>query len=264
MKKLKNIKCFILDIDGTVYLKDKVINGALDFIETLKSQDKSYYFLTNNSSENPAMLENKLNSAGFSISCNDIMTSGSATVSYLKNQNEKANIFLLGTPSLEQDFIDNRFNIVNNSNDTPDYVVVGYDTTMTYEKVSNACTHIQNGVTYIGTHPDMKFPLGDNMFKPDAGAIQEMINAATSKKPVIIGKPSAHIVDEIIRKLDFTKEDVAIVGDRLYTDIQLGINADITSILVLSGETDKALYESSDIKANYVFESINELKKIIG
>jgi HAD superfamily hydrolase (TIGR01450 family) len=191
------------------------------------------------------------------------MTSGGATVSYIKNQKENANIYLVGTPSLEEEFINNGFNIVKCKNENPDYVVVGYDTTMTYDKISNACTHIQNGVPYIGTHPDMKFSLGDNMFNPDAGAIQEMINVATDKTPEIIGKPSPHIVEEIIRKLGLFREDVAIVGDRLYTDIQLGINAGITSILVLTGETNRESYKNSSIKADYVFDSVKELEDII-
>lgn len=257
--KLENIKCFLLDMDGTIYLGDKLIDGSLEFIETIKNQGKKFLFLTNNSSKNKLAYKEKLESLGIKVSEEEVFSSGEATTIYLNKIKPGAKVFLLGTPLLEEEFIKSGFQILKDRKEKPDFVVLGFDTTLTYEKLWIACDFIRDGVEYIATHPDFNCPLEDNKFMPDTGAMIKMIEGSTGKTPLVIGKPEKHIIDSIIEKYDLKKEELAMVGDRLYTDIAVGKNAGITSILVMSGETTEEMYKESEIVADYKFLSIKEL-----
>jgi len=259
MANLKDIKCFMLDMDGTIYLGNKLIEGALEFLKSIEMQDKTFIFLTNNSSKNSEAYKEKLANMGCFVSKERVFTSGEATAIYLEKNKKNAKLFVLGTEYLEDEFEKRGFSLIKDRSETPDYVVLGFDTTLTYEKLWIACDHIRDGVKYIATHPDYNCPLEGGKFMPDAGAMISMIEASTGKRPEIIGKPYKHIVDAITEKYNLNKNEVAMVGDRLYTDIKLGINSGITSILVLSGETTFDDYGISEVKADYVFPSIKEL-----
>ena len=151
------------------------------------------------------------------------------------------------------------FNLVKDKNDTPDFVVLGFDTTITYDKIWSACDYIRDGIPYIATHPDINCPLANNKVMPDTGAMIEMIRVSTGKRLLIVGKPNSHIIDSISEKFSVEHNDMAMVGDRLYTDIQLAINANITSVLVLSGETRRQDIENSPYTPNHIFPSLKEL-----
>ena len=144
-----------------------------------------------------------------------------------------------------------------------DYVVLGFDTTLTYEKLWAACEYVSEGVEYIATHPDFNCPLPNDKFMPDAGAMAALIEASTGKTPLVIGKPNKEVVESIASKYNLNKEDMAMVGDRLYTDIMMGINAGITSVLVYSGETKEEDYKNSEIRADYVFNSVKDMIQLI-
>ncbi len=260
---LKNIKCYLLDMDGTFYLGNELIEGALEFIKILKHQGKDYIFLTNNSSKNKTAYREKLNKLGCEIEENKIFTSGEATVMYLKKINKNANIYVIGTKFLVEEFKNAGFNVVKKKEKRPDYVVLGFDTTLTYEKIRIGCDFIREGTPFIATHPDLNCPLGNNMFMPDAGSMIEIFKASTGITPLIIGKPYKHIIEGIKYKYNLNNNEIAIVGDRLYTDIKTGQNAGITSVLVLSGETTYEMYNKSEIKADYIFKSIKELGSFI-
>jgi len=264
MERLREIKCFLLDMDGTIYLGDKLIDGATEFLDILKEQDKEFLFMTNNSSKNRRIYKEKLGGLGYDVEEEKIFTSGEATTIYLNKRNPGAKVYLLGNEYLEEEFRGNGFELVNDSDVKPDYVVLGFDTTLTYEKIWKACDYIKEGVEFLATHPDYNCPLAGGKTMPDTGAMIEMFKAATGIEPKIIGKPNSEVVESIIEKYGYKKEEIAMVGDRLYTDIKMGINADITSVLVLSGETtDKMYEESKDIKADYMFPSVKELKNTI-
>ena len=188
-----------------------------------------------------------------------VFTSGEATTLYLKKENPGAKVYLLGTPLLEQEFIEAGFKLVNTKETKPDYVVLGFDTTLTYEKLWRACDFIREGIPYIATHPDFNCPLEGGKFMPDTGSMIKLIEASTGILPRVIGKPNSYIVDTLLEKYGLGRQDVAMVGDRLYTDIKTGDNAGITSILVFSGETTEYMYEKSSIRADYTFLSIKEL-----
>ncbi|SHJ89108.1 HAD-superfamily subfamily IIA hydrolase, TIGR01457 [Clostridium amylolyticum] len=261
MKDITEIKCFVLDMDGTFYLGNRLIDGALDFLKTLKAQNKEFLFLTNNSSKNKYAYVTKLNNLGLDIEPNRIFTSGEATTIYLNSKKAGAKVFLLGTKMLEEEFINAGFKLVKDRSQRPDFIVLGFDTTLTYEKLWIACDFIRDGVEYVATHPDFNCPLEDSKFMPDAGAMIDFISTSTGKKPYVVGKPNKAIIEALCEKYAYDKEDIAIVGDRLYTDIKTGENAGITSILVLSGETSIESYNNSETNADFVYPSLKEINE---
>lgn len=259
IKALSNIKCFLLDMDGTTYLGNKLLPGAIEFLDYLKQKNIRYIFLTNNSSKSARYYINKLKNMGIkNIDDSGIFTSGQATAIYIKAQNKGKKIYLVGTEELQNELTRYSLEIVNETDEKPDYVVVGFDTTLNYDKLWKACDYIRSGVTYIATHPDFNCPI-EGGFMPDCGAIIAFIKASTGKEPHIIGKPYGDIINSVFQLTNLKAEQLAIVGDRLYTDIKTGINAKITSILVLSGETTCDILKASDIKPDIVVSGIGDI-----
>ncbi len=254
---LQKLKFFALDMDGTIYLGQKLLPGAKAFLEYLAESGRKYVFLTNNSSKNKQSYVNKLKALGLTATIDQILTSGEATALYIKSLNPNARIFLLGTPDLEQEFISHGFTLTSSS---PDFVVLGFDQTLHYAKLTEACHLIREGVPFIATHPDINCPTDERSgYIPDVGAMLELIYASTGKKAKIIGKPYQEIIDVLIAKLNCRRDETAMVGDRLYTDIKLAENADICGILVLSGETKQTDLNNSEIRPDYVFAGVHEL-----
>ena len=264
---LKNVKTFLLDMDGTIFLGNKIIDGALAFLEEIKSQGKDFLLLTNNSSKNRYDYVRKLEDMGIETETDRIFTSGEASVIFLSEAYPSGKVFLLGTKSLEDEFAAGGFDIVNKRGKAidyaPDFVVLGMDTDLTYEKVWAACDYISQGIPFYATHPDINCPIENGKYMPDAGAMIKMFEASTGVSPIIIGKPHEPIVSAVLKKYRLKKEDLAMVGDRLNTDISLGRNAGIISVLVYSGGTSPEDYADSKIRADYVFDSVKELKNHI-
>ena len=261
-EKLNNVKLFLLDMDGTIYLSDTLIDGADKFLDTLTEKDRDFLFLTNNSSKDSLDYVAKLKALGINVDEATVLTSGHATIKYLHAQQpeKQPSAFLLGTPSLERQFRDSGIQLVNDTDQTPDYVVLGFDTTLTYEKIWKACDLLNQGVPFVATHPDFVCPLKDRHGMPDTGAMIRMFEAATGKSPEVIGKPNRYMVDLIAEERGLDKSEIAIVGDRLYTDIKMGMDSGIVSVLVLSGESTEAMVEATDgIDPDYVFSSVAEL-----
>ncbi|MTI46203.1 MAG: HAD-IIA family hydrolase [Firmicutes bacterium] len=250
-------------MDGTIYLGDRLINGAKEFIDLLREQNKKFLFMTNNSSKSAMEYKIKLNRLGIEVEEKDIFTSGEATCIYIDNNSTKKNVYLLGTEELEQEFIRYGFNIVNNRSIAPDFVVLGFDTDLNYKKLWKACDYIREGMPFIATHPDINCPLEGGKFMPDCGAMIEMIKASTGVEPKIIGKPNQEIIEGIFQKTGLTKEELCIVGDRLYTDIATGINSEVNTVLVLSGETKQGDLDKSPIGPDLVVNSIADIYNTI-
>lgn len=248
-------------MDGTIYLGQHLIEGADFFLDLLQKKEKKAIFVTNNSSKNRCDYRHRLNNMGIDVDPENIYTSGEATIHYLQNTFPEATVYLLGTPILEKDFEDAGFKLVSDSR--PDVVVVGFDTTLTYDKLWLACDHLRAGAAYLATHADLNCPLEEGRYMPDAGAIIKFIEASTGKTPLVIGKPNRHMLEGLLDKYLLKQDEVAVVGDRLYTDIELGLRAGITTILVLSGETDIAQYQQSGLKATHIFPSVQELGRAL-
>ena len=242
-------------MDGTVYIGEKLLPGALEFLNFLDSRGTPYYFLTNNSSRSSKDYLNKLRRIGLPVKEDGIFTSGEATAIYLKKHYPGAKLFVVGTPSLEQEFRLHGLNLVD---EEPDCVVLGFDTTLTYEKIWKLCDFIREGYPYIATHPDINCPT-ENGFMPDIGAVMALVEASTGRRPdVIIGKPYAPIIEAVVKKTGFPRNALAMIGDRLYTDIAMGALG-ITTVLVLSGETSKKEIPGSLFRPDYVFENLQEM-----
>ena len=256
MKDLRKIKLFLLDLDGTFYLGPHLFPWSLGFMATLKQQGKHHLFLTNNSSASRAHYANKITNMGFNTTPSDVFSSTTATIVYLKKHHPAARLYVLGTPLMEQELQEAGLTLVQ---ENPDIVLLGFDQTLTYEKLKNACYWLRAGKTYIATHPDINCPTEHGPI-PDTGAIIELIAASAERRPdVIIGKPNPPIIDALFEQYPYQRDEVAMVGDRLYTDIQTGINAGIVSILVLSGETTREMYDVWGKQADFVFNHIGEI-----
>jgi NagD protein len=263
MKELNEIKCFLLDMDGTFYLGNKLIDGALEFIEKIKSQDKLFFFLTNNSSKSSTDYQQKLKRMGVFVSTEQIITSGQVTASFIRDKNKEARVYLVGTPSLHKEFINLNLKITTDKNQEIDYLVLGFDTTLNYQKLWDAHDLILKGRPYIATNPDYVCPLEDGKTMPDCGSIISLLKTSTGREPFIIGKPNTLMIDYVAKRTGIGKDEIAIIGDRLYTDIQTAINANITGILVLSGETKREDLTKAPQKPDFVFRSIRDIRASI-
>lgn len=255
-KSLQNVKLFLIDLDGTFYLGPNLFPWSMPFMNSLKKQGKQYLFLTNNSSASRRYYAEKISGMGFATTPSDVFSSTTATIIYLKKHYADARIYVLGTPFMEDELQEDDINLVQ---DEPDIVLLGFDKTLTYQKLQNACYWIRKGKTYIATHPDLNCPT-ENGPIPDTGAMIELIAASTERRPdVIIGKPYPPIIDALFELYPYHRDEVAIVGDRLYTDIQTGVNAGIVSVLVLSGETTQEMYDAWNGTADFVLNNIGEI-----
>lgn len=256
---LKQVKCFVLDMDGTFYLGDKLYSGSLDFLKCLKKYRKDFYFFTNNSSKNVKYYIEKLKKMGCKIKGDKVLISNQVIIQYIKKHMSDKKVYLLGTDYLKADFINADIEIVE---DDPGLVIVGFDTTLEYKRLSKACDFIRNNVPVFAVNPDFNCPT-ETGFIPDCGSICALITASTGVIPVFFGKPSHYTLQYI---LDYTKLkdfEIAYVGDRLYTDIAMGDNNKMITILVLTGETKKEDLINSTIKPDLVFESLKEVKSTL-
>lgn len=260
MDKLKNIKYFMLDMDGTIYLEDQLIDGALEFLEHLRLCGKKYIFLTNNSSKSPKDYMDKLTKLNINVNINQIYTSGTATIEYIKKEFPDSYVYLLGNSSLSQQFKEEGIQFYFDGVDMQKVLVVlGFDTSLDYNKLNTACDLIRQGATFIATHPDIVCPLANGRYMPDAGAISQLITACTKVEPIIIGKPSKLMIDGVINRFGYDQTCLAMVGDRLYTDIAMGNSSNIISILVLSGEAQIKDLSSTSPQPDYIFDSVKQL-----
>lgn len=201
MNTLSNIRAFLLDMDGTFYLSNRLYPDSLPFMYTLSSLGIDYLFLTNNSTHSAAYYAQKLARLGFAAPPEKILTSGEATARCLAEERPCARLYVAGTPSLEQELRGYGFILTD---ENPDYVVVGFDTTLTYEKLWKICDFVRLGVPYIATHPDFNCPVDtETGFMPDIGAIIAFVEAATGARPRVIGKPNREIIQIAAQKLGF-------------------------------------------------------------
>ena len=256
---LKDVKLFALDMDGTVYLGNGLIDGALDFIEQLKKHGRDYVFFTNNSSRVPSFYKEKLAKMGCFVEEDRIITSGDVTIEYLKTYYPGKSVYLMGTPLLEESFLKNGINLVQ---DQPDIAVASFDTTLTYKKLDKICTFIANGATFLSTHLDLVCPT-ETGFMPDCGSMCALITKSTGVEPKYLGKPFPETMDMVLSITGHKKEDVAFVGDRLYTDVATGVKNGGKGFLVLTGEATLADVAVSDVVPDCVFDSLKEMAQYL-
>lgn len=257
MNKLNQIKLFLLDMDGTIYLDNTLFDGTMDFLHYVKDTGGRYIFLTNNSSKSVDKYIEKLKGMGIPAVREDFLTSTDATVAYLEKRNYKK-IYALGTESFKEQLRLSELEITDELSDGIDCLCMGYDTELTYKKLEDACILLRNDIDYIATNPDWVCPTWYG-YAPDCGSVSEMLFRATGKKPVFIGKPEPAMAELAMKMTGCAETETALVGDRLYTDIACGVNAGISTVFVLSGEGTEADIEKYGIHPDYIFSDIGEL-----
>ncbi len=259
---LKNVKLFLFDMDGTLYLGDRLFDFTNELLATIKANGGRYMFMTNNSSKSVKDYISKLEKLGINADYDDFITSSQATAFYLKKHHPNAKLYVCGTQSLKDEFIKEGFNLTENTDDT-ECIVMGFDTELNFKKLHDIsfmlCTR---DLPYIATNPDYVCPTEFGSV-PDCGSVCDMIFNATGKRPVVIGKPEALMPQLAMEKTGYSKEQTAVIGDRIYTDIKSGINAGTVTILVMSGETTQEILNNSPEKPDFVFDLAKEIIELI-
>ncbi|MCQ2437398.1 MAG: HAD-IIA family hydrolase [Clostridia bacterium] len=254
--EFKAIRHFLLDMDGTFYLGNQLLDGSIDFIKKVEESGRDFMFLTNNSSHNALYYVEKLKKMGLTVTRDKVITSGDATAEVIAMKYPGKRVFLLGNEYLKADFEEAGIKVVD---EDPEIVVIGFDTTLDYKKMWAVCDHVRAGLPYIATHPDFNCPI-ENGYMPDIGAIIAFIEASTGRRPdLTIGKPNIGIVEAISHHTGWAIKDMAMVGDRLYTDIETGRRCGMPAILVMTGETDEAMLAASETKPDYKFGRLSDM-----
>ena len=255
-KDIKNVELFLFDLDGTVYIGDNEIEGSFEAVNELRKMGKRICFFTNNSSRMHTDYIARLNNLGLRVYSDEIYTSGQVTCEYILDHFRGSKVYLLGNERLRSEFL--LYGIELTDKD-PDIAVLGFDTTLTYDRLYQFCKFVKKGIPYIATHPDFNCPAEDCPM-PDVGAFIEAIRLTTDRVPeYIMGKPHSIAGDRISKRYNLPPSQIAMVGDRLYTDIAFGKNCGFVSILVLSGETTKKMADKSEIKPDVMLDKVKDI-----
>ena len=261
MTDLKQKRLFLLDMDGTIYLDEDLFDGTLDFLNYVRSIGGRYMFLTNNSSKSVDKYIEKLARMGIAAVREDFLTSTNATIVHLKKK-DYHKIYAFGTATFRQQLAEAGLPITDRLEDDIDCLCMGFDTELSFQKLEDACILLGRGVDYIATNPDFVCPTWYGSV-PDCGSVSEMLFNATKRRPKFIGKPQPEMALLAVEKTGFKREQTALIGDRLYTDIACGVNAGVNSVFVLSGEGTLEDLKTSDVKPDYIFKDIKEILEFI-
>jgi len=259
-KRAQDIKAVMLDMDGTFYMGDVLLPGALELLAFLNERGMPFSFLTNNSGKSSADYVKKLIGLGVKPEEARVYTSGDATIDYVLREYPEKKVFLMGTRSLRESFLRAGMSLVE---EDPDLVVLGYDTELTYPVLTRFCDFVRAGLPYLATHPDVNCPVLGG-YAPDIGAMMAMIEASTGRKAdLILGKPNPGIVEGLAFKWGLRNEEILMVGDRLYTDIMMGKTAGVKTALVLTGEASREDLPNAKHQPDWVLEDLFGLMNVL-
>jgi HAD superfamily hydrolase (TIGR01450 family) len=246
-------------MDGTLYLGNRLYDFTIELLDTIKANGGKYLFMTNNSSKSVTDYIKKLHNLGIEATREDFMTSSQATAYYLHKYHEGQTLYVCGTESLKEELRMEGF-IVTTELDKVECIVMGFDTELTFQKLHDVSYLLltRPELPYIATNPDLVCPTEFGSV-PDCGSVCIGIKNATGKEPIVIGKPSPLMPQLAMERLGITKEQSCVVGDRIYTDVKSGLNAGITGILVLSGETTLEILNASEDKPHMVLQDASEI-----
>ncbi|MBO7375512.1 MAG: HAD family hydrolase [Clostridia bacterium] len=255
LDELRSKKAFLCDMDGVIYHGSQIIPGVVEFIEWLKRENKKYLFLTNGSGKSPRELSEKLARMGLDITEDHFFTSAQATASFLAGQCPGGTVYAIGEPGLLNALYDAGFSM--NSHD-PDYVVFGKTTNLNYAEIERAVLLVQRGAALIGTNSDVTDP-GENGIVPACRALIAPIEMTTGRRAYFIGKPNPLMMRHALKKLEVSRRDAAIIGDRMDTDIIAGIENEMDTVLVLSGVSTAETVSEFAYRPKFVLENVGKI-----
>lgn len=264
--RLRGIRHVALDMDGTIYMGMSLFDYTKPFLARLKQMGITYSFLTNNPSTSIADYLKKLAGMGIEATADEMYTTALATIDYLKTHLPSARrLFILGTPSMTSEFVKAGFEVAEDSaDDRPDAVVVAFDKTLSYARLCRAAWWIQQGLPYIATNPDRVCPTDEPTVLVDCGSICKCLEHATSRQPdITLGKPDPNMLSGIMQRYGLRADEIAMVGDRIYTDVQMAFNAGAFGVLVLSGETTLDIVAEAPRKPDLTADSIAVLGDLL-
>jgi HAD superfamily hydrolase (TIGR01450 family) len=252
---IDDIKLLFIDLDGTLYLGDEVIEGAADFINRVKASGKLFKLFSNNSSKNKKQYVEKLARYGVSVSEESIILSTDGAIAHLTNTGVKS-VYVVGTEALRE-AVESAG--IKTTSESYEMVLIGYDTELTYSKLAKASLLIHQGCSYMATHSDVVCPTAEGPI-PDIGSMIALIEKATGTPPEkIFGKPSAEMVNHILKSMDVDPKHVVFIGDRLYTDMVMAQNVGAKFVLVLSGEAKREDVEEMVDNPDLIIPSVAKL-----
>lgn len=259
MRSLSKKRLYLLDMDGTLYLGDRLFPDAPRFLSAVRESGADYCYLTNNSSRGTDAYIAKLKRMGIEAFPNEFLTSADAAIDLLKREQPGRKGFVVGTASLLGQMKAEGLAVSGEEWGNADYLLIGFDTELTFRKLEDTCRLLsaRPDIPYYATNPDWVCPTEFGSV-PDCGSICEMIRRATGCSPKVIGKPEKTMIELAMRHYGVTAEDTVIIGDRVYTDIASGVNAGIDSIFVLSGEGVPEDIERFGFTPTWIFTSVAE------
>jgi NagD protein len=264
--RLAGIRHVALDMDGTIYMGMSLFDYTIPFLNSLKEMGITYSFLTNNPSTSIPDYLKKLAGMGIEATEEEMYTTALATIDYIKtNFPEARRLFLLGTPSMISEFEKAGFeSVADSAEERPDVLVVAFDKTLEYSRLCRAAYWAQQGLPYIATNPDRVCPTDQPTVLVDCGSICKCIEHATGRQPdIVLGKPDPNMLTGVQARYGVKPEEVAMVGDRIYTDIEMAHNAGAFGVLVLSGETTLQIADEAPRQPDLIADSIEVLGELL-
>ena len=264
--RLAGIRHVALDMDGTIYMGMSLFDYTIPFLNSLKEMGITYSFLTNNPSTSIPDYLKKLSGMGIEATEEEMYTTALATIDYIKtNFPEARRLFLLGTPSMISEFEKAGFeSVADSAEERPDVLVVAFDKTLEYSRLCRAAYWAQQGVPYVATNPDRVCPTDQPTVLVDCGSICKCIEHATGRQPdIVLGKPDPNMLTGVQSRYGVKPEEVAMVGDRIYTDIEMAHNAGAFGVLVLSGETTLQIADEAPRQPDLIADSIEVLGELL-
>lgn len=257
---LPRLKGLLIDLDGVVYHGDHRVAGALEFFTYLRKAGTPFLLITNNSTLRPGQYVEKLARMGIEIQESEVLGSAGATAQYLTHAAPpNARVFVIGEEGLRAAIAEAGFELAEAGEDVR-YVVVGLDRAFDYRKLTLAVNFVRNGAAFIGSNPDTTLPMPDGVI-PGAGSFQAAIAAASGVTPLVIGKPEPTMFLMGTERLGLSPPEVAMIGDRLDTDIVGGSRAGVVTVMVLTGVSTAADVERSPIKPDFLFADLPAVQR---
>ncbi len=245
-------KHLIMDMDGVIVRGSQPVEGAPEFIRRLKEENRKFLILTNNSIYTPRDLANRLQHIGIDVTEDKIYTSAIATARYLESQRPNGSAFVIGEAGLTTALHEVGYILSDHS---PDYVVLGETSSYSFDRITRAIRLILAGARFIATNPDPNGP-GEGGITPATGSVAALIEKATGVSPYFVGKPNPLMLRTALRQLDVHSEESAMIGDRMDTDIVMGTESGLETVLVLSGVTTRQQAERFPYRPNHILETV--------